>query len=457
MPMPSGAVKLIHSSVAIRMLPKQMFLALLCVCGFAGVFYYTLLQIGRFTLPQKTYGPVVSLTTRILSLSSSQRQLEIRRKSEAIHVVRVESHRLKFTSVPTRGETTPVVDNSVENLDSFTISRPSIEKLRKFPTDDKLDEKFIRNDERSVERIVEGIEGAAELARRGKDDVFRKSGQLKKRFPGVIIIGVKKGGTRALLEMLKLHPQVCACGPEMHFFDRYHSKGLAWYRDKMPLCYGNELSVEKTPSYFVTNGVASDMFNYSKSLNLTLRLLVIVRDPTRRAISDYTQNLHKSPMKRSPRKLFSTFEDLALRESSNGSVEVNLRWGAIKIGVYSKHLKRWYNYFKPEQIHVVSGEALIKEPFDETRKVERFLGLPSFIRRDHFVYNETKGFYCFDRSLSYRNNAADNASLPLRCLGTSKGRSHAKVSKATEKLLRDFYRPHNEELYRMVGRDFGWP
>lgn len=444
------------------MLPKQMFLALLCVCGFAGVFYYTLLQIGRFTaLSRKTYRPVVTLT-RILSLN--QRQLEVRRRAEAIDIMPrmpESSHRLvKFTaSTATRDSTTAGVDNSSQNLDSFTISRPSMEKLRKFPTDDQLDEKFIRNDERSIERIVEGIEAGGESARRGDREpkVFRKFGELKKRFPDVIIIGVKKGGTRALLEMLKLHPQVCACGPEMHFFDRYYSKGLAWYRDKMPLCYENELRVEKTPSYFVTNGVAKDMLSYSKSLNRTLRLLVIVRDPTRRAISDFTQNLHKSPEKRSPRKLHTSFESLALRESSNGSMEVNLRWGAIKIGVYSKHLKRWYKYFKPEQIHVVSGEALIKEPFDETKKVERFLDLPSFIKAEHFVYNETKGFYCFDRSLSYKHNDVDHAPTPLRCLGTSKGRSHAKVSKPTEKLLRDFYRPHNEELYRMVGRDFGWP
>lgn len=51
-----------------------------------------------------------------------------------------------------------------------------------------------------------------------------------KKFPQAIIIGVKKGGTRALLEFLRVHPDVRAVGAEPHFFDRYYHKGLEWYR-----------------------------------------------------------------------------------------------------------------------------------------------------------------------------------------------------------------------------------
>lgn len=51
-----------------------------------------------------------------------------------------------------------------------------------------------------------------------------------KKFPQAIIIGVKKGGTRALLEFLRIHPEVRAVGAEPHFFDRFYEKGLEWYR-----------------------------------------------------------------------------------------------------------------------------------------------------------------------------------------------------------------------------------
>lgn len=51
-----------------------------------------------------------------------------------------------------------------------------------------------------------------------------------RRFPDALIIGVKKGGTRALLEFIRLHPDVRAAGSEVHFFDRFYSKGFTWYR-----------------------------------------------------------------------------------------------------------------------------------------------------------------------------------------------------------------------------------
>jgi len=56
------------------------------------------------------------------------------------------------------------------------------------------------------------------------------SAALKRRLPDVIIVGVKKCGTRALLEFLRAHADVRATGPEVHFFDRHYDKGLDWYR-----------------------------------------------------------------------------------------------------------------------------------------------------------------------------------------------------------------------------------
>lgn len=56
------------------------------------------------------------------------------------------------------------------------------------------------------------------------------AGGAQKRLPQALIIGVKKCGTRALLEFLRLHPDIRATGPETHFFDRFYDKGLEWYR-----------------------------------------------------------------------------------------------------------------------------------------------------------------------------------------------------------------------------------
>ena len=424
---------------------KKLFIGFIFCFVVAGVFYYTLIQnvFVNFTVrPSAAVNEVVALTG---FLSISQHQLNSKTKySENLHIVRV--HNLTNRESVFKAKTKD--EDELEELERYTLPKPSLEKLRrKFKDKDDLDEKFFRTDEKSIQRIVNnfGTDFDDDLP-----EVFKKKGEPKKRLPNAIIIGVKKGGTRALLEMLKLHPRVCTSGPEIHYFDRHHSKGIEWYRSKMPLCYENEVTVEKTPSYFVTNGVAKDVFEYSKLLNRTLKLIVIVRDPTRRAISDFTQTQASSAKK----VLNRNFEEYATVKNIEGKLYVNSQWGGIKIGLYSKHLKRWLQYFKASQIHLVSGETLIKKPYEELKRVEDFLNLPAFIKPDHFVYNKTKGFYCFDKQTSQPRKNANETNL--RCLGSTKGRVHFPVSPETENLLRDYYRPFNEELYKLYGRNFGW-
>ncbi|OQR77499.1 heparan sulfate sulfotransferase-like, partial [Tropilaelaps mercedesae] len=57
-----------------------------------------------------------------------------------------------------------------------------------------------------------------------------------KRLPQCIIIGARKGGTRALLEFLNLHPAIEKATDEVHFFDddSKYRLGLDWYRTRMP-------------------------------------------------------------------------------------------------------------------------------------------------------------------------------------------------------------------------------
>ncbi|KAF7388905.1 hypothetical protein HZH66_010042 [Vespula vulgaris] len=78
--------------------------------------------------------------------------------------------------------------------------------------------------------------------------------RTSRHLPQAIIIGVRKCGTRALLEMLYLHPQIQKASGEVHFFDRddNYGKGLEWYRRKMPYSFKGQITIEKSPSYFVT-------------------------------------------------------------------------------------------------------------------------------------------------------------------------------------------------------------
>ncbi|KAI5233296.1 heparan sulfate glucosamine 3-O-sulfotransferase 3A1 [Manis pentadactyla] len=255
-----------------------------------------------------------------------------------------------------------------------------------------------------------------------------------KQLPQAIIIGVKKGGTRALLEFLRVHPDVRAVGAEPHFFDRSYDKGLAWYRELMPRTLDGQITMEKTPSYFVTREAPARISAMSKDT----KLIVVVRDPVTRAISDYTQTLSKRPD-------IPTFESLTFRNRSAGLIDTS--WSAIQIGIYAKHLEHWLRHFPLGQMLFVSGERLIRDPAGELGRVQDFLGLKRIITDKHFYFNKTKGFPCLKK--------AEGSSKP-HCLGKTKGRTHPDIDGEVVRRLRDFYRPFNLKFYQMTGQDFGW-
>ena len=131
-----------------------------------------------------------------------------------------------------------------------------------------------------------------------------------KRPPDVVIIGVKKGGTRALLEMLKLHPQVVSPVGEVHFYDKNYKRGTDWYLSRMPSATQQQLIVEKTPSYFVTPNAPLKM----SAVNPDTRIVLVVRDPVTRLVSDFVQL----------RKGTGDFDRFVL--SPDGQVSSGYRW-----------------------------------------------------------------------------------------------------------------------------------
>ncbi|XP_044160869.1 meiosis-specific with OB domain-containing protein isoform X1 [Bufo gargarizans] len=255
-----------------------------------------------------------------------------------------------------------------------------------------------------------------------------------KKFPQAIIVGVKKGGTRALLEFLRIHPQVRAMGAEPHFFDRCYDKGLEWYRNLMPRTLDGQITMEKTPSYFVTPEAPRRIYNMSKDT----KLIVVVRNPVTRAISDYTQTLSKTPS-------LPTFQALAFKNTSMGTIDTT--WSAIRIGIYAKHLENWLQYFPLSKFLFVSGEKLVSDPAKEMGRVQDFLGLKRVITDKHFYFNKTKGFPCLKKP--------EGSGKP-RCLGKSKGRPHPDIDKILLSRLKEFYRPYNMKFYQMTGHNFGW-
>lgn len=257
-----------------------------------------------------------------------------------------------------------------------------------------------------------------------------------RRLPSALIIGVRKGGTRALLEFLSIHPNIRAKKKEMHFFDldANYRLGLDWYRQKMPYSSGDQITIEKTPAYFTAEVVPGRVFR----MNRTVKLIVVLRDPVARTISDYAQ-IYSNRVSRG--KDYATFDSVVL---SRDNSTVNATYRGVSRSLYYEHLMRWLRCFSMSQIHFVNGEKLVSDPLSEVQRVERFLGLPSRLSSDSFFFNATRGFYCL------------RVDSKQKCLSSSKGRKHPEVSEHVLHALRNFYQPHNQRFYALVGTDFGW-
>lgn len=257
---------------------------------------------------------------------------------------------------------------------------------------------------------------------------------ISRQIPQTIIIGVRKAGTRALLEMLDVHPNIVVAATEVHFFDwdENYVKGIDWYKSLMPFSYENQITIEKTPGYF-TSPQAPERIH---DMNSSIKLLLILRDPTERVISDYTQVYYNRLESHKPVQLF---EDIVIK---NGAL--NTKYKAIQRSLYDIHMKKWLRHFNLDQIHIVDGNTLIKDPLPELQKVETFLNLPSRIVSSHFYFNQTKGFYCI------RSDGRE------RCLHESKGRPHPVVNSTILEQLYSYFREHNANFYRMINHSFDW-
>lgn len=261
-------------------------------------------------------------------------------------------------------------------------------------------------------------------------------GMLRKRLPQCIIVGVRKCGTRAMLEFLGLHPQLKVAYHEIHYFDNEENyiKGFEWYRKEMPHSYKNQITIEKSPRYFIADKAPERIYK----MNSTIKLIFVLRNPTVRVISDYTQVFYNKMEKGKPNE---RLVDLVI-DSKSG--EINQKYKAVNISVYHSHFERWLQYFNRDQIHIVDGDNLISHPWEETRKVETFLGIRHSITKDHFSFNHTKGFHCMQ---------LDSVQ---KCLSYSKGRTHVHTDQIITDKLNKYFSPHNKQLYRMFNRTFQW-
>ena len=254
----------------------------------------------------------------------------------------------------------------------------------------------------------------------------------KRRLPICMLVGVAKCGTREIIDFMRLHPHIEIYHGESSYEDPYfarnYDKGTQWFRRQMPCSYSNQITVIKNAWYFHVNGVPERI----KRFNESIKLILLVREPVSRAISQATfQGGHTFK-----------FE----RKFLHGDA-VNTEDTSIRHSVYDKQMLKWLQYFKLDQFLIIESSEFEARPADMLKKIEEFLGLGHFITHEMFVFNKEKGFYCIKSNLTLDGMA---------CFGKDRGREHVSVAPSIVSKLKEYFRHKNERFFKIIGRSFDW-
>jgi hypothetical protein len=254
---------------------------------------------------------------------------------------------------------------------------------------------------------------------------------------------LKHKGTSALRAFINIHPQIQTAPQEVNFFDRYYNRGLNWYINQMPYLFVNQIAIEKTPAYFTSN--RANVPKLVHQMNPKIKLILLVKNPVERTISDYAQILHNKKVKfnsDSYDEFSKQFEEKILNEGGKIKKFNNYIYNSL----YIVHLKRWLEYFPIEQFLILSGDELVLNPYIIVRKVELFLNFTKFITKDRFEYSEKKGFMCIKNIKIKR----------LECLNESKGRTRPFIAPHIIDKLKEFYKPYDEEFFKTIKQNPFW-
>jgi hypothetical protein len=248
------------------------------------------------------------------------------------------------------------------------------------------------------------------------------------------VIGAQKAGTTALFDYLLQNPALDGCKyKEAHYFDVSWGKGDRWYAAQFPLKprwrlrdrSRSLLIGEATPGYLFDPRIPARLHSYAPDA----RLVVVLRDPVRRALSHYHEAraigaeelTFEAALAAEPGRLAGELERMRAEPTYTSSRR--MLYSYVERGFYLRQIEWWLERYAREQLLVIVSEDLRDEPLVEVRRVEGHLGAPAWAA----------------------------TSFP-----TVNARSYEGMAPALELRLAETFAGENERLYAFLGRDLGW-
>ncbi len=298
--------------------------------------------------------------------------------------------------------------------------------------------------------------------------------------PKVYFIGFPKSGSTQLYKMLMEHPQlVGGLNKEPHWWTRFHfvakfpNNLLAILR--YLIHYGEAAEYIHThPQALAIDGSQSTIWDTRSFTNLCMlptvlsgvvpsaKYIVIMREPTSRLYSDFAylceeywehhnlKNVPRSYLRHAP-DMFDEAVDAEINgfehclETSPLEVcthyalygkESTTGCGRVRLGIslYYSHIIRWFRTVPKDQFLFLRTEDLANNPYALLQAVWGFLGLPE-------------------------QSATDLKDVLFEHYNTNQvsHRKSVQMLEKTKQKLREFFRPFNEELARLLNSEkFMW-
>lgn len=216
---------------------------------------------------------------------------------------------------------------------------------------------------------------------------FRKLSSSFRALPNCQIVGAQKAGTSSLYYYLTQHPQVhTSFKKEVHYFDGgieenvdSFQNGINWYKAHFPFSMSmraNDICLDATPMYLFHPFAAERIY----SLTPESKIIILLRNPTERAISHYFHSKRHG------------FENLSIEEAfakeehrlSNIIEKQNYKKTSFRVhsyqsrGFYLAQIKRFESLFPRENILYLDCQQLFQNPKLTLSKVHEFLGIDAF-------------------------------------------------------------------------------
>lgn len=252
--------------------------------------------------------------------------------------------------------------------------------------------------------------------------------------PDTIIIGAQKSGTSSLFSYLTQHPEIRGSSrKEVHYFDGglvpgvdNYRKGENWYRAHFPLDTGerDKRLIEATPSYLFVPSVPGRI----QQLLPEAKLIVVLRDPVERAISHFFHEVRGGKESRPIMPALTEEDDLLAPIWKSGDFKSRqfLSFSYKARGRYAEQVSRYFELFSREQVLVLSSKALFEATNDTLAGIFEFLGVGGSLQTT--IDQRPKN------------------------VGTNKSPVEASV----RDYLSDYFAPHNETLFELLGERLDW-